>query len=137
MTNDARMIQRHTNIIAKWHQHHSNITTQSYQMMTKSSNHHPTIIATRCQHDPIMISKWFQIYTQMSRHLFQNDAKTMSKSMPNLWIFGTCDFLIFAKSITLKSFFYMIRGTRNASKIHNKSMQNRCSKKVCRNFGNC
>ena len=29
------------------------------------------------------------------------------KSMAHLWNFGICDFLFFAKSITLKSFFYM------------------------------
>ena len=68
--------------------------------------------------------------------VWENASKMMPKRCPkpmtSLWIFRTCDFLIFAKGITLKSFFYMIRGTRNPSKIHNKSMQNRCSKKVCR-----
>ena len=73
--------------------------------------------------------------------LWENASKMMPKrcpkSMINRWIFRTCDFLIFAKSITLKSFFYMIRGTRIPSKIHKKSMQIRCSKKVCRKHETC
>ena len=59
-------------------------------------------------------------------HLWENAPKIMSKrgpkSMTNLWNVGTCDFLFFVKSITLKSFFYMTRGTRNQSKINEKSM---------------
>ena len=74
-------------------------------------------------------------------HLWENAPKIMlkrdPKSMTNLWNFGTCDFLFLAKSITLKSFFYMIRGTRIPSKIHKKSMQIRCSKKVCRKHEKC
>ena len=46
------------------------------------------------------------------RKCSQNHAKTRPKINDNLWIFGTCDFLFLAKSITLKSFFHMIRGTR-------------------------
>ena len=57
--------------------------------------------------------------------------------MTNRRLLHTTDFLIFAKSITLKSFFHMIRGTRNRSKIHEKSMQIRCSKKGCKNHEKC
>ena len=49
--------------------------------------------------------------------------KWMPKSMKNRCDFGTCDFLVFAKSITLKSYFYMIRGATNQPKINKKSMQ--------------
>ena len=59
------------------------------------------------------------------------------KSMTNLWNFGTCDFLFFVKSITLKSFFHMIRGTGNLSNINKKSMRIRCSKKRCTNQETC
>ena len=59
------------------------------------------------------------------------------ESTINLWIFGTCDFLFFAKSITLKSFFHMIRGTRKLSKINKRSMRIRCSKKRCTNQKTC
>ena len=58
-------------------------------------------------------------------------------SMTNPWYFGTCDFLFFVKSITLKTFFYMIRGTRDLSKINKKSMRIRCSKKWCTNQETC
>ena len=55
-------------------------------------------------------------------NLWENDPKMMQQlcpnSMTNLRNFGTCDFLFFVKSIALKSFFHMIRGT--------KSMQNQC-----------
>ena len=44
------------------------------------------------------------------------------KSFKNQCDFGTCDFLFFAKCITLKSFFYMIRGTKNKPK----SIKNPC-----------
>ena len=69
------------------------------------------------------------MYKSMSKkygHLWEHAPKIMSKrgpkSMTNLWNVGTCDFLFFVKSITLKSFFYMTRGTRNQSKINEKSM---------------
>ena len=62
--------------------------------------------------------------------LWENASKTMPKrgpkSMINRWIFRTCDFLIFAKSITLKSFFHMIRGTRNRKK----TIKNLCNFEV-------
>ena len=48
--------------------------------------------------------------------------KSMPKSLKNRYDFGTCDFLVFAKSVTLKSFFYMIRGTKNTPK----SIKNPC-----------
>ena len=63
--------------------------------------------------------------------------KWRPKSMTNRWNFRTCDFLFFAKCITLKSFFYMIRGTRNLEKIDKKSMQIRCSKKGCKKHEQC
>ena len=73
--------------------------------------------------------------------VWENASKMMpkrgTKSMTNRWIFRTCDFLIFAKSITLNSFFHMIRGTRNQSKINQKSMQIPCSKKGCKNHEKC
>ena len=41
------------------------------------------------------------------------ELKSMPKSKTNRCDFGTCDFLIFAESPLRKSFFYMIRGTKN------------------------
>ena len=50
-------------------------------------------------------------------HLWKSASKIMPKwnpkSMTTLWIFGACDFLFLVKGITLKSFYHMIRGTRN------------------------
>ena len=43
--------------------------------------------------------------------------------------FWNSQFLILAESITLKSFFYMIRGTKNKPK----SIKNRCQKEVRKN----
>ena len=66
-------------------------------------------------------------------HLWENAPKIMSKrgpkSMTNLWNVGTCDFLFFVKSITLKSFFYMIRGGKN----NQKSIKNQCKNDVRKN----
>ena len=52
------------------------------------------------------------------------------ESMVNLWNFGTCDFLFFAKSITLQSFFYMMRRPRITLKNYKISMQFRCLENV-------
>ena len=66
-------------------------------------------------------------------NLHENASKMMPKrgpkSMTNLWNFGTCDFLFLAKGVTLKSFFYMIRGTKNKPEAIN----NRCQKEVRKN----
>ena len=62
------------------------------------------------------------------------ESKCTSESMKHRCDFGACDFLLFVESITLKSFLYMIRGTRNQAKINNESMQIRCSKKECTNL---
>ena len=59
--------------------------------------------------------------------------ESMPEWMKNMCDSGTIDFLFFAKCITLKSFFHMIRDTRNQLKINEQSMLNRCSKKGCRN----
>ena len=76
-------------------------------------------------------------YGNVSENVPNMMPKRCPTSMTNLWNFGTCDFLFFVKSITLKSFFYMIRGTRNLSKFYNKSMQIRCSKNMCENHETC
>ena len=49
---------------------------------------------------------------------------SMPKSLKNRYDFGTCDFLVFAKSVTLKSFFYIIRGTKNKPKSIKNPFQN-------------
>ena len=54
---------------------------------------------------------------------------SMPKSLKNRHDFGTCDFLVFAKSVTLKSFFYIIRGTKNKPK----SIKNPCQNEVRKN----
>ena len=53
------------------------------------------------------------------------DAKINDKSMR----FGACDFLFFAKSLTLKSFFYMIRGAKN----NQNSIKKQCKNDVRKN----
>ena len=45
---------------------------------------------------------------------------------------GTLEILFFIKSITLKCFFHMIKGARNTSRIHQKSMSNPTCEKVCK-----
>ena len=72
------------------------------------------------------------------RKCSQNHAKTIPKIDDKSMTFWNLRFLVFfAKSITLKSFFHMIRGTRNQSKINQKSMQIPCSKKGCKNHEKC
>ena len=44
------------------------------------------------------------------------------ESMTNLWNFGTCNFLFFVKSITLKSFFTW----SDVPEIYKKSINNQC-----------
>ena len=61
-----------------------------------------------CQGAPKMMPKW------------------MPKSMKNLCDFGTCDFSVFAESITLKLFFYM----KNDAKHYEQSIKNRCQNEV-------
>ena len=48
--------------------------------------------------------------------------KMMPKQMKHRCDFGTCDFLFFVESITLKSFFPMIWGDKNQLKINKRSM---------------
>ena len=68
----------------------------------------------------------------------QNDTKTMSKIDDKSMNFRNLRFLVFfVKSITLKSFFHMIRGTRKLSKLNKRSMRIRCSKKRCTNQKTC
>ena len=59
-------------------------------------------------------------------------SKIHDKSMnfQNLW------FLDFCEEYNVKIVFYMIRGTRNPSKIQKESMQIRCSKKYVKNMNN-
>ena len=55
--------------------------------------------------------------------------KGRSKSLNFRCDFGACDFLFFAKSLTLKSFFYIIREAKNDQK----SIKNRCKNDVRKN----
>ena len=55
--------------------------------------------------------------------------KWRSKSLNFRCDFGACDFLFFAKSLTLKSFFYIIREAKNDQK----SIKNRCKNDVRKN----
>ena len=54
----------------------------------------------------------------------------MQKTMVNPRDSGTLEILFFVKTITLKCFFHMIRGARNTSRIHQKSMSNPTCEKV-------
>ena len=80
---------------------------------------------------------WFSgilFSTSISGHIFNEILEKMAskmmpksipKSMKNRCDFGTCDFLFFAKSISLKSFFLHDQGDQKQAKIHQKSMPKR------------
>ena len=80
------------------------------------------------------VPKIMDIYERMFPKLCQNDIQ-------NRWqiyeIWEPAISCFFAKNITLKSFFHMIRGTGNLLKINKKSMRIRCSKKWCTNQETC
>ena len=62
------------------------------------------------------------------------------KSMTNPWIFRTCDFLLFAKGITLKSFFLHDQGyqksIKSQSKINANSMLEKGMQKTWKELQN-
>ena len=68
----------------------------------------------------------------------RNDSKDMKNCLKILWKIDTflnMRSLVFCEEYKLKMLFYMIRGSKNPWTIHQKSMQNRCSKKVCKKHG--
>jgi len=67
-----------------------------------------------------------EFYEKMPPKWCPNDVQNQWQI---LWHFETCEFLFFAKSITFKSFFYMIGGNRNRSKIHKKQCKIHTRKK--------
>ena len=54
--------------------------------------------------------------------------------MTNLWFFRSCDFLFFTKSITLKSFFRMIRDARNRQHFDFKRYNLNARKRYAKNM---
>ena len=67
----------------------------------------------------IDVEQVIKIHEKSSQTGIQIDVKINEKSMR----FWNLRFLVFAESITLKSFFYMIRGADNHQQIYQKSMR--------------
>ena len=60
--------------------------------------------------------------------------KLMPKSLINRCDFGTCDFLVFAMSVTFKSFFYIEQGSHKLSQIGQQSVRKRGWETWCKKY---
>ena len=125
-------------VMRLWYDIGRSRTLQRFQVA--KSRHHPLFPGPFWDHFPLkmhwQIDAKINDKTVVNLCVFLNKYKNRCKTDDESMKFRNLRFLVFVKSITLKSFFHMIRGTRNLSKIDKTSMQIRCSKKGCTNHEN-